>query len=130
VGMPGLGLDAARQQGVDLARVVVVPRPQERSATVVAALVDGMDVVVCGEGAALTAAQQRRIAGRARERRSVVLSVRPWAGAAVELAVPQQRWTGLEPGYGRLRDLRVVVERRDQGAGRRLEVEPWARRAG
>jgi len=130
VGLPALGLPAARQQGVDLARVVVVPRPAERSANVVASFVDGMDVVVCGPAVMLTDAERRRLTGRVRDRRAVLLSTGPWPGAAFDLEVPQHRWSGLEPGGGRLRDLHMVVSRRDQGPERRLEVAPWTRRAG
>jgi len=130
VGLPALGLQAARQQGVDLARAVVVPRPQDRSAGVVASLVDGIDVVVCGPEVVLTDAERRRLTGRVRDRQAVLLSTSPWQGAAVDLDVPQRRWSGLEAGSGRLRDLQMVVARRDHGPERRLEVEPWARRAG
>ena len=48
VGLPELGWAAAAASGVELERLVVV-RPTERSwATVVAALVDAFDVVLCG----------------------------------------------------------------------------------
>src|ERR1700712_2308228 len=43
VGLPGVGLAAADEAGLDLARTALVPRPGPRPASVVAALVDGLD---------------------------------------------------------------------------------------
>jgi hypothetical protein len=128
VGLPELAWAAAAEVGVDLDRVVVV-RPTERTrVTVLAALVDAFDVVLCGLGAAngragtLSATEARRLSARARERGSVLLVVggrtggvgparRVWAGAAdAELVVVDQEWSGLGQGWGHLRSRRVTVE--------------------
>jgi hypothetical protein len=61
VGQPSLGLLAADQAGVALRRLAVVPRPGVEAPTVVAALLDGIDVVVVGPGAVLTDADRRRL---------------------------------------------------------------------
>src|SRR5690349_12012139 len=45
VGMPGLGLSAAAELGVDLDRVVLVPDPGADVLQVVSILIDGVDLV-------------------------------------------------------------------------------------
>ena len=81
VGQPTIGLLAAAQAGVSLDRLAVVPRPGLEAPTVVAALLDGVDVVVVGPEAALTDADRRKLSARARDRGSVLLSTVDWPGA-------------------------------------------------
>ena len=99
VGLPELGWAAAAQLGVDLERVVVVRPPAAAWATVVAALVDAFDVVVCGPEHAPTAAEVRRLSARARERGAVLMAV----GGAVAAGSGPVRLRPGPPGLGRLR---------------------------
>src|SRR5215217_2002170 len=46
VGMPDLGLAAAAELGVELTRVVLIPEPGAQFVSVVAALFEGVDLVV------------------------------------------------------------------------------------
>src|SRR5436305_1103558 len=76
VGMPDLGLLAAAELGVVLHRLVLVPRPGTELGAVVAALLDGVDlVVVATDGIALLrsrgAGLARRLSARARHRGAV-----------------------------------------------------------
>ena len=75
VGHPSLGLAAAAELGVALERVVVVPDvPADRWATVVAALLDGVDLVLARPPSSIVGANDaRRLAARARERGSVLV---------------------------------------------------------
>ena len=73
VGLPGVGLLAAAQLGVDLSRLALVPNPGGDAATVLSALVDGVDIVVLGPGLALVDADRRRLMARARERGTVLI---------------------------------------------------------
>lgn len=73
VGLPDLGLIGAQELGVALERVVLVPDPGGRSAAVVGALLDGVDVVLVRFPAPLPAATARRLSARARERRAVLV---------------------------------------------------------
>lgn len=123
VGQPSLGVLAAAQAGLDLARLAVVPAPGPDSAAVVAALLDGIDVVVVGPGAALTGADRRLLSARARERGTVLLATSPWPGAGVTLEVEAGRWTGLGDGEGRLRAHRLRVARTGRGVGPAAVVE-------
>ena len=116
VGQPTVGLLAAAQAGVSLERLAVVPRPGLESPTVLAALLDGVDVVVVGPEVALTDADRRRLSSRARDRGSVLLSTVDWPGAGVVLTVQRGRWTGVDAGEGRLRTHEIRVARTGRGS--------------
>ena len=78
VGVPSLGLVAADELGVALERLVLVAAP-ERDAWggVVAALVDGFDLVVLHAGrTGVRTADARRLVARARERGAVLRAAR------------------------------------------------------
>ncbi|WP_230402024.1 hypothetical protein [Sanguibacter suaedae] len=119
VGAPRTGVLAAAQMGVALDRLVLVPAPGPDTAVVVAALLDGMDVVVVGPDAALADGDRRRLASRARERASVLVSTTTWPGAHLVLTTEHTRWSGLGSGHGRLRTRRLTVARSGRGAGGR-----------
>ncbi|SDD28938.1 hypothetical protein SAMN05216410_3121 [Sanguibacter gelidistatuariae] len=126
VGAPGINLLAAAQAGVDLSRLVLVPGPGIESATTVAALLDGMDIVVVGPEAVLVDSDRRRLAARARERASVILAMRPWQGAGMTLTAERSQWSGLGVGHGRLRSRLLTVTRSGRsGAGIPLSRDLW-----
>jgi len=122
VGMPSLGLLAAAQAGLALDRLALVPRPGLEAATVVAALVDGIDVVVVGPGAVLVDADRRRLSARARDRGAVLVATTPWPGAGVVLDVESGRWTGLDEGDGWLRAHEVRVVRSGRGSAGQVDA--------
>lgn len=77
VGVKNVGWCAALEKGVPLEKVIFVPRAKEKPLKVLAALIDGVDLVVAGP-LPLSAQNQRALAGRARSRRSSVLTTVPW----------------------------------------------------
>lgn len=119
VGMPAVGLLAARQSGIELDRLALVPAPGPDAPTVLAALVDGVDVVVVGPQVALTDADRRRLVSRARDRGAVLLSTSPWAGAHLVLSATPAGWSGLGAGHGHLRSQRLTVTRGGRGGAAR-----------
>ncbi|WP_298460097.1 hypothetical protein [uncultured Cellulomonas sp.] len=124
VGLPAVGLLAAQQAGVVLDRLALVPRPGPDAPTVLAALLDGVDLVVVGDDAVLTDAERRRLTARARERGTVLLSTATWPGAHVVLTAEPVEWTGLGAGHGHLRRYRLAVTRGGRGsAGHRSRAE-------
>ncbi|HEY8717944.1 hypothetical protein [Pengzhenrongella sp.] len=124
VGLPGVGVLAAQQAGVELDRLALVPRPGPDAPTVLAALLDGVDLVIVGSAAALVDSDRRRLMARARERGAVLLSTAPWPGAHLVLTAEATGWTGLGAGYGHLRSHRLAVTRGGRGsAGRPVRAE-------
>lgn len=121
VGCPALGLVAAAEAGVSLDRLLLVPDPGVEAATVLAALVDGVDVVVVGD-VGLAEADRRRLVARARERGVALLAVHPWPGARAVLQVTGVRWRGIGAGEGRLRSRELHVARIEAGRTRRAHV--------
>ena len=108
------GARAAERAGVALERCAVVRNvPPDRFATVVAALLDGVALVVAALPPHLRAGDARRLTARARERAAVLVALGPWpAEATMRLAARGGTWHGLDPGSGLLtgRDLDVQVE--------------------
>jgi len=122
VGLPSLGLVAAAELGVALERLALVASPgaAEGWATVVAALVDAMDVVLVRPPAHLRPGDARRLAARARERGAVLVAAGRWSERTdVRLRVTARVWEGLGLGHGRLRARRVDVVAEGRGAAAR-----------
>ncbi|MGD9985664.1 MAG: hypothetical protein AB7S91_02595 [Pseudonocardia sp.] len=118
VGRPDLGALAAAEAGIRLDRLALVPEPGRDLVAVVAALVDGLDLVaVAGhERAGVRAADRQRLAARARQRGTVLIALGSWAGADLELACTRPSWEGLVGGgAGRLRARRAGVRVRGRG---------------
>jgi hypothetical protein len=138
VGLGSLGLVAAAELGVALERLVLVADPGrdrggERTGwpSVVAALVDGFDVVLVGAeaGARLRAADARRLVARVRERGTVLVGVGaelPGERSPLRLTLAAASWSGLGEGWGHLRGRRVTVEASGRGgATRTRQAELW-----
>ncbi|PJI85515.1 hypothetical protein [Luteimicrobium subarcticum] len=131
VGLPELGLVAAAEAGVVLERLALVPDPGIDAPAAVAALLDGVDVVLVGARTALTDADRRRLLARARERGTVLVTTTPWSGAHVVLDATAAGWSGASAGAGWLREQRLDVERTGRGgttAGRFEVVLPLGAR--
>jgi hypothetical protein len=137
VGVDELGWAAAAAAGVDLEHLVVVHAPRPSWATVMAALVDAVDVVLCGLQHAPSAVEVRRLQARARERGTVLVVLggrsgpagvlgRGWPDAPdVGVRVVEADWRGLGQGWGHLQSRRVTVEvsgRRGHGRARRIDL--------
>jgi hypothetical protein len=105
---------AAAAAGVALERCAVVRNvPADRWATVVAALLDGVALVVAPAPPYLRTGDARRLAARARERASVLVALGAWPGeAAMRIQTNGGPWHGLARGSGLLagRDLDVHID--------------------
>jgi hypothetical protein len=126
VGVPALGAVAAAESGIVLERLALIPDPGPEWPTVVAALIDGVDVVVMAVPGPVSGSVAGRLAARARQRGSVLVPFGQWTGADVMLQVTDGRWEGLAAGRGRLRRRKVTVLARGRGAAARpKEVTMW-----
>lgn len=128
VGLPSLGLVAAAEMGVALDRLALVPQVAPGTwATVMAALVDAVDIVLVGSRS-IRANDARRVGTRVRERGAVVVPVGVrWPEAPdVRLATAAPRWEGLGSGHGHLtaRRMTISAEGRRQ-ASRRRSFDVW-----
>ena len=108
VGMPDLGTEAAAGLGVDLDRLVLVPRPGEQWLAVVAALVDVVSVVLVrppapGQGVPrIGEATAGKLASRLRQREAVLVTLGEWPRTDARLAVTESAWAGIGSGFGHL----------------------------
>jgi hypothetical protein len=126
VGVPALGVLAAAESGIVLERLALVPNPGPEWPTVVAALIDGVDVVVTAVPGPVSASIASRLVARARQRGSVLMPFGRWDGADVTLQVMHGRWEGLGAGRGRLRRREVTITARGRGAAARpREITMW-----
>ena len=126
VGVPSLGAIAAAESGVALDRLALVPDPGPDWPTVVAALIDGVDLVVMAVPGGVSGSIASRLVARARQRGSVLVPFGDWTGADVTLRVVAGRWEGLGAGHGRLRRRQVTVLASGRGAAARpKEATMW-----
>ena len=93
VGLPELSMAAAAELGVAVNRLALVQHPGIEPAGVVAALLDGMDLVAVARGR-LTDAHARRLSARARHRGAVLVTVGPWPAVDLELRGDRSTWHG------------------------------------
>lgn len=115
VGLPALGLAAAAETGIALDRLAVVPSPGAEWPNVVAALLDGFDVVVTAVGR-VTASVCAQMAARARQRGSVLVPFGAgWDGAEVTLSPVESGWLGIGEGASR----KMTIAARGRGAAAR-----------
>ncbi len=120
VGLPGLGLLAAAEFGLDLNRVVVVPDPGPDVLQVLSVLADGVDLLVVDLGGQVVPPGRLRVlTGRLRQRGTVLLAMGSWPGAELVLDARAFDWSGVGDGHGRFRDRSLEVAVRGRGvAGR------------
>ena len=104
-----LGARAAADLGVQLERLAVVPRvPPDRWGSVVAALLDGITVVVAAVPPHVRLGDARRLVARARERGAVLVAFGAWpVEAAVRVHTGPGSWRGLGTGSGLLGSARA-----------------------
>ncbi|MDT4994132.1 MAG: hypothetical protein QOH97_4024 [Actinoplanes sp.] len=126
VGVPALGALAAAESGIVLDRLALIPHPGPEWPTVVAALIDGVDVVVVAVPGPIAPTIASRLVARARQRGCVLMPYGQWAGADVNLQVVHGVWEGLGAGHGRLRRREVRITARGRGAAARpKEITMW-----
>jgi hypothetical protein len=126
-----LGVLAAADVGVALERFAVVRRvPPARWATVVAALLDGVSLVLAEVPRGVSLGDARRLEARARERESVLVVAETrgavWPGSArFTLHATGSAWEDRGAGVLEVRRLRVEAEGR--GAAARPRIGELAR---
>lgn len=127
VDLPTLGLDAASERGIPLERLVAVSRPAGLAddrwravwAEVLAAAVDGIDVVLTRVPAGVPAGLARRVLARLQRSEAVVVVLGdPGTLSCAATLDTRSSWSGLGTGWGHLARHDVEIE----ATGRRLPV--------
>lgn len=126
VGMPDCGVLSAVGMGVAPHRLLFVDRPGPRWAEVVAALLDGIDLVLTRLADEPAPNVARRLTALARRHGSALVVAGPWQGADLHLRVSAARWSGVADGHGRLRGRYAEVTTQGRrGAVRPRTLELW-----
>lgn len=113
-GWADFGAEAATQVGIDLERTVLVPHPGEHWLEVAAALVDVLTVVVLRPSTQVDPRSASVLQARLRARSAALVVWGDWPRADARIETRKVAWRGAEQGRGRLRERRVsVVVRRD-----------------
>lgn len=133
-GLPHVGVAAAVELGVAPERLVMVAEPAQRFddeqwAEVLAAMIDGFDVLLLGPGAhAVKVVTARRLVARLQSRGAVLLSVGGASGvfgADLRFEATDAVWQGLGNGYGVARGRRARVQLSGRRVPRPRRAEMW-----
>ena len=131
VGLPTLGLCAAREVGVALERLVMVADTTDLGeavwANMLAALIDGFDLVLVRGAAQLRSGSARRLQARLQARGGVLVVVGDPGQFACDLIISAHagRWEGLGDGTGRLVQRRLTVSASGRRMARARQAEVW-----
>lgn len=116
VGMPDLGIEAARDLGVPMDRIALVPHPGRSWLDVVASLAEAMPVVLAVSPGRVSPAEAARLAARLRQATSTLLVEGSWPNAATVVRQVRAEWQGLADGDGRIAACSLLVEAASSGA--------------
>jgi hypothetical protein len=122
VGMPDLGIEAARDLGVPIERIALVPHPGGAWLDVIASLAEAMPVVLAAAPGRVAPTDAARLVARLRQASSTLLVAGPWPGAATTVRSVRAEWHGLEGGDGRIASGDLLVEVGAGGAARLARI--------
>lgn len=131
VDVPWLGVEAAAELGVPLERLVrIAPSPSGDAGTwadVVAAALDGFEVVVTRVPRRINAGMLRRVQSRIQAREGVLLAIGDPGPLGVDVAMEAAPpvWEGVGHGEGHLRGRRVTVVASGRRIPRPRRAELW-----
>ena len=137
VGLPAVGVMAASELGVALERTVFVADPRRvvidgqavDAATVVATLIDGLEMVVVAPAVvtAIGAAGMRRLQSRAHTKGALLVVVGEQRAASADLCFTADvaHWEGLGEGHGHLQRRRVRLTLDGRRRPRAVQRDMW-----
>jgi hypothetical protein len=122
-GLPDLGAAAAADAGLDPERLLLIAEPGAAWPQVVAALLDGCDLVLLRPPSRPSAQVRRRVEAVTRRHGGVLVVAGDWEGSQCRLTVAHREWTGIGVGHGRLRARRVQIVADGRGAAARPRAQ-------
>ena len=127
VDVPWLGVEAAGELGVPLERLVRVEPAASEWADLVAAVLDGFELVVTRIPRRLNAATLRRVQARVQAREAVLIVVGEPGPLSADITMEASSpvWEGVEHGWGHLRGRRVTVSSTGRRVPRPRRAELW-----
>lgn len=130
VDLPPISAEAARDLGVELSRLPLVPATGASWVAVVGALLDAFDIVVARAPERCSDSERRKLTARGRQRGAVFVPFLTggmrWPHADLSVAISPGAWTGIGDGYGRLTGRQVTVTVTGRGsAGRPRSCRLW-----
>ena len=109
VGVPEFSVEAAREFGINLDRLILIPTPGSQWLTVTAALVDVVSVILTRAPEHLAPTDTARLKARLRQRGSALITLGSWQQSDSTLGVVESAWEGLGSGTGHLRARRMKI---------------------
>jgi hypothetical protein len=128
VGVPEFGVEAAASFGIDLDRLVLVPKPGDQWLAVTAAIADVMTVVVTKPPRVASEGNLARLSARLRQRGSTLIVVGShsvWPQSEALLSLSESRWSGIGDGHGHLTARQVTVTVSTRSGGRPRSARMW-----
>jgi len=109
VGVPEFGIEAAARFGIDLERLVLVPRPGDQWLGVTSAIADVMGVVVTRPPKRASDGSVARLSARLRQRGSTLIVLGTWPQSDAVLSLSRSDWSGIGNGHGYLEARQATV---------------------
>lgn len=114
VGIPEFGVEAAAGFGVNLERLVLVPRPDDQWLAATAAIADALNLIVTRPPRRASDASISRLSARLRKRGAtlLVLGTWPrgmWPQSEAMLSITESAWTGIGAGHGHLQAREATI---------------------
>jgi hypothetical protein len=109
VGLPEFSVEAAREFGINLDRLILIPAPGAQWLTVTAALVDVVSVILTRAPEHLAPTDAARLKARLRQRGAALITLGSWQPSDSTLGVAESAWEGLGSGTGHLRARRMKI---------------------
>ncbi len=109
IGVPEFGAEAASRFGIDLDRLVLVPRPGDQWLTVTAAIADVLGVVVTRPPRQASDGNVSRLMARLRQQGTTLLVLGTWPQSEAMVSLSDSVWEGIGQGHGYLSSRQVTV---------------------
>lgn len=125
IGVPEFGVEAAAHFGIDLERLVLVPRPGEQWLGVTAAIADVVGVVVTRPPRRASDSSIARLSARLRQRGATLIVLGPWPQSEAMLSLSDSSWSGIGQGNGHLSARQATVTVSSRAGGRPRSARLW-----